>query len=372
MIGRWFKKISGYRGIMVLIVVISWFLIQGTALGQESEFLPLEKIDSFETISMPEFSESLDTHRGSESETFERFKYPIGALLFTIFAGVMFRFKKNRSARPLFLMGSLVIFGFINGGCPCPISSFQNFILLGLGAEFKIHTILWFLGIVVVTYLFGRVWCGWICHLGALQEFIYSSDRFDFLKGKRTQEIMRWIRYVLFAALIVQLIATQEILFSHVDPFKVAFNLSSYYTAGWILLGILLITSLFIYRPFCRAACPVGLLLGWTNRLPGASIIGRNKSCTGCLSCRKVCRTQAIDEYATVSHPDCIMCGDCLDSCKKEGLSCFRKKYVDSRFSLPYIDGLLKSLSRTTSGIMQRSRSVSYMKREKKNNEHLF
>ncbi len=372
MIGRWFKKMSGYRGIVLLLIVISWFLIQGIALGQELEFLPLEKIDSFETISIPEFSESFNKQKSEGSETFEKLKYPIGALLFTLFAGVMFRFKKTRPARPLFLMGSLVIFGFINGGCPCIISSFQNFILLGLGAEFKIHTILWFVGIVAVTYLFGRVWCGWICHLGALQEFIYSSDRFDFFKGKRAQEIMRWIRYVLFAALIIQLISTKEILFNRVDPFKVAFNLSSYYTAGWILLGILLISSLFVYRPFCRAVCPVGLLLGWTNRLPGASIIGRNKHCTGCLSCRKVCRTQAIDEYANVSSPDCIMCGDCLDSCKKEGLSFFRKKYIDSTFPLPYIDGLLKSLFRTTSGIMQRSRSVSYMKREKKNNENLF
>jgi len=205
-----------------------------------------------------------------------------------------------------------------------------------------------------------------------LQEFIYSSDRFDFFKGKRTQEIMRWIRYALFAALIIQLISTKEILFNRVDPFKVAFNLSSYYTAGWILLGILLISSLFVYRPFCRSVCPVGLLLGWTSRLPGASIIGKNKSCTGCLSCRKVCKTQAIDEDVNVSSSDCIMCGDCLDNCKKEGLSCFGKKYVDSTFSLPYSDGLLKSLSRTTSGIMQLFRRASYMRRGKKNNENLF
>jgi len=157
MIGRWFKKMSGYRGVALLLIVISWFLIQGIALGQELEFLPLEKIDSFETISMPEFSESLDKQKGKESETLEKLKYPIGALLFTIFAGVMFRFKKTRPARPLFLMGSLIVLGFINGGCPCPISSFQNFILLGLGAEFKIHNILWFVGIVAATYLFGRV-----------------------------------------------------------------------------------------------------------------------------------------------------------------------------------------------------------------------
>ncbi|HEN21092.1 MAG TPA: 4Fe-4S binding protein [Desulfobacteraceae bacterium] len=231
MIGRWFKKISGYREIILLIIVmISWFLIQGTAMGQEPEFLPLEQIGSFEAISVSEFPESFDASKNSQSKDFERFKYPIAALLLTIFAGIMFRFKKTRLARPLFLMGSLVIFGFINGGCPCVISSFQNFILMVMGVDFKINNILWFLGIVVITYFFGRVWCGWVCHLGALQEFIYRSNSFEFLRNKRSQEIMRWIRYALFAALIAQLITTQEILFSHVDPFKVAFNLSSYYT----------------------------------------------------------------------------------------------------------------------------------------------
>ncbi|MBN2569720.1 MAG: 4Fe-4S binding protein [Deltaproteobacteria bacterium] len=343
MIGRWFKKISGYREIILLLIVISWFLIQGTAMGQEPEFLPLEQTGSFEAISVSEFPESFDASKNSQSKDFERFKYPIAALLLTVFAGIMFRFKKTRLARPLFLMGSLVIFGFINGGCPCIISSFQNFILMVIGVDFKINNILWFLGIVVITYFFGRVWCGWVCHLGALQEFIYRSNSFEFLRNKRAQEIMRWIRYVLFAALIAQLITTQEILFSHVDPFKVAFNLSSYYTAGWILLAILIITSLFIYRPFCRAVCPVGLILGCISMLPGAFNLEKNGGCAECQTCRKVCKTQAIDGYANVDNSDCIMCGDCLDSCKKEGISFYRgKKTLTHYHSFPIVTGNCK------------------------------
>jgi ferredoxin len=343
---------SGYRKITLLFIVIFWFLIQGIALGQGQDFLPPDKIGSLEFVSLPEMSESREAHKNSQPETFDMFTFPVAALLLTVLAGIMSRFKTTRPARPLFLMGSLILFGFINGGCPCIISSFQHVVLMTLGVEFKIHNILWFLGIVLITYFFGRVWCGWICHLGALQEFLYSTNRLEFLKGNRAQKVMRRIRYALFAVLIIQLITTQEILFRHVDPFKVAFNFSSYYRTGWILLGILIITSIFIYRPFCRAACPVGLLLGCIHTLPGASVIKTNENCMACGKCAKLCASQAIDAYTGTPDSDCIMCGDCLDHCTHGGVSFDRQKCVDLPLHLSYshksaLEKLLRKMGRS-------------------------
>lgn len=339
MSGTILHTISGYRGIVAALIMISWVLIQGIALAQEPVFLPLDQQQTAGSAMAPEFSEVIPLEKTNTSHTLDPFIYPAGALLFTILAGVLVRFNTTRWARPLFLMGSLIVLGFINGGCPCPISGFQQLILAGLGQAFKIHAILWFLGIVMLTYLFGRVWCGWVCHLGALQEFIYRANRFTLLRSTGVQNIMRGTRYVLFIALVIQLVATKDMLFSRVDPFKVAFNLSSFHPAGWILLAILIVTSLFIYRPFCRAACPIGLLLGVIHRLPGASVIGSNEQCVECHGCQRVCQSQAIDEHAGVNNGDCIMCGDCLDCCKKEGLSQYRKKCIDASASLPYSDG---------------------------------
>ena len=336
MSGTAMKKISGYRGIMVLCIMISWILIQGIALAQEPVFLPLDQLQTGGPAMATEFSEVIALDKPDTSHSLDPFLYPVGALLFTILAGILVRFKHTRWARPLFLMGSLVVLGFINGGCPCPISGFQHILLAGLGQDFKINAILWFVGIVLVTYFFGRVWCGWVCHLGALQEFIYRSNRFEFLRSSGAQNIMRWTRYVLFTALVIQLVATKDIQFNHIDPFRVAFNLSSFHPTGWILLGFLIATSLFIYRPFCRAACPIGLLLGLVHRLPGAALIGKTEQCVECRSCQKVCLSQAIDGHAMVSNGDCIVCGDCLNGCKKEGLSQSRKKCIDASETLPY------------------------------------
>ncbi|MBW2085846.1 MAG: 4Fe-4S binding protein [Deltaproteobacteria bacterium] len=321
------KKWSMNWGIILLITLIPWFLTPGIALTQDAGFKTLEVSDTFKPLAASEFSKNSDNHEAHEPGIFEKLKLQLAALFFTILAGIMVRFKHFRFTRPLFLLGSLIILGFMNGGCPCVISSFQNLVLLGLGAEVKLYSVVWFLGIAVITYFLGRVWCGWVCHLGALQEFIYKSNRFNRLKSQRAQQIMRWMRYILAAALIIQLFFTQEKLFNHIDPFKVAFNLTSYYTAGWILLGILLITSLFIYRPFCRSACPVGLILGWISKIPGALLLAKNENCLECRRCSSACDIQAINEQAQVKNSDCLMCGTCLDRCKKQGLAFFRKGF---------------------------------------------
>ena len=137
-----------------------------------------------------------------------------------------------------------------------------------MGQEVRVHSLVWFLGLIPLTYLFGKVWCGWVCHLGAFQEFLYRANNFKFLKGEGAQKTLRILQYTMFATLMIQLMVTKTNIFIHYDPFKVAFNLRSFHTLGWVLLGLLLLTSLFIYRPFCRGVCPVGLVLGWVSKIP--------------------------------------------------------------------------------------------------------
>lgn len=247
---------------------------------------------------------------------FDRLFYPGLAIIFTLVAALLVRFHDTRLLRPIILLGSLALFGFYNGGCPCVISSFQDLALLGLGVDVEWHKVVWFLGILVTAYLFGRVWCGWVCHLGAFQEFLYRKNSFKFLKGARAQALLRWSRRILFATLLIQLFVTRQNLFVKIDPFKAAFNVSSYYLTGWILLGLLLLASLFIYRPFCRGACPVGLVLGLTSRLPGALKLGRKDDCNACQRCAKICESAAISQDSQVRSADCIMCGECVDSCR--------------------------------------------------------
>ena len=249
-------------------------------------------------------------------------------LFFTIIAGILVKFKSTRNLRGLFLLASVAFIGFYKGGCPCPILGIQNLTLTLVGVKIYWGSIVYLPGLIIITYFFGKVWCGWICQLGALQELIHLPGAIKILQSQKSQKILRYIRIVLFIVLVSQLIITKTAIYEHYDPFKAIYNLIAANTITLILLIFVLISSVFIYRPFCKVACPVGLILGWVSKMPGASIIGNNDSCTTCANCNNACKIRAItrdDKISVLDNQECIACGDCLNSCKKMSLKFYRK-----------------------------------------------
>jgi len=246
------------------------------------------------------------------------------AILFalTILAGILIRYSFFRGLRGFFLLASVVILGFWQGGCPCMIKSFQDGLLFVMGEQGVSVLMLWFPGLLVLTYLLGKIWCGWLCPLGGLQEFLFFG-KFDFLSGPKAQKYLRYFQVLMFVVLVVQVIATRSNIFIKYDPFKVAFNLFSANTTGYILLGILLIASLLVYRPFCRAFCPVGLALTWVQLIPGSRRVRIGSACTNCMKCTRTCKQHAIVSDGDGCHVtnSCIACGDCMDCCPKSGIA---------------------------------------------------
>jgi len=293
--------------------------------GGDDDFGEFEEFGTMQSCS----GKTCYTNQCNKAAIMDRvLNWALGILAVTLLSGLMVRSKAARNLRGLFLVASVAILGFYKGACPCPISSFSNLVLAGIGVDVDWQHLVWFLGLIPITYLVGKVWCGWVCHLGALQELIFLPGRLKFFKSIKAQKIMKTLRWLLLATLIIQLIITKTYLYSKIDPFRVAFNLISINTAGWILLGLLLLTSLFIYRPFCRAACPIGLILGWICKIPGASIIGLKGECNNCKVCSNTCKIDAIhryDKHSVLDNKECITCGECFDACVKDGLILVRK-----------------------------------------------
>ena len=296
-----------------------------------------DNTDEFQNENLGEFEDSTDDEFSEFSEedvisepihktNWNRFDWAVRILLATFIAGIFVRHNKTRKLRPLFLLAAVVILGFYRGG-PGIISSFQNFILVIMGQYWKWTAAVLFVGVIILTYFQGRVFCGWICYLGAIQDFLYIS-KVKILQTEKAQKIMRTIRYILLSAIIIQLIITQTIEWNKIGPFKVIFNLYSPNITGYVLLGILLVSSLFIYRPFCKMVCPVGLILGLVTKIPGASVLGITSSCTGCKICNTSCNINAITRDGKVSKLDnqeCIMCGECMNDCRIKSIKPSRK-----------------------------------------------
>ncbi|MBK8806504.1 MAG: 4Fe-4S binding protein [Bacteroidales bacterium] len=297
------------------------------AVGATDEFQETSSDEFSEVSTTDEFSATADTltsehncNGGVCSKKKSALDWVIAILLFTILAGVLVRYEKTRSLRGVFLLASVIILGFYRSACPCPISSVQDFVLALIGQPYDWRTLVYFLALLPITYVFGKVWCGWICHLGALQELIYLPGRLSFFNSHKAQKVMLWIRKIAFVTLIVQLLVTQSNLYCKIDPFKVAYNLFSTSLTGYILLGITLLSSIFIFRPFCKTICPIGLVLGWISAIPGAALLGVNKNCKSCGICNKDCKINAIVKNK-LDNQECIACGNCLEKCRHSCLS---------------------------------------------------
>ncbi len=325
---------------LIKILFLLILFISISAYAQEDEFAEFsentEFVDDEDEFSsgdefsggeneFSEFSDS-DVMETKSSTNWNRFNWAVSILFVTLLAGIFVRYEKTRKLRPLFLLGVVVILGFYRGG-PGIISSFQNTFLFFIGATGKWTAIVLFLGVLVLTYFQGKVFCGWVCYLGAIQEFLYIGKAKIFQSAK-AQKIMRIIRYVILGILLLQLTITQGIEWSKIGPFKVIFNLYSPNITGYVLLVILLISSLFIHRPFCKIACPAGLIFGWVTKIPGAAVLGITDSCAGCKTCSTACEINAITRDGKTSKLDnqeCIMCGECMSDCKIKSIKPFNK-----------------------------------------------
>jgi polyferredoxin len=314
---------------LILILFFLPFAGFNYSLAQDSSAIGVDKFEEFSTDSaVTNLTPLPGQHAIIDSFGSNNLAWTLSIFVFTVLAGVFVRFKQTRQLRSLFLVLSIVVLGFYRGACPCSIQSLQHIILLIKGIDIKWQSVLLFAGLIPLTYLFGRVYCGWICHLGALQEFIFKTSSFKLFQTEVAQKIMRIIRIVALFALITQLLVTGNNLYKWIDPFATIYNFHSANVIGWMLAAIVILSSFFMYRPFCKTICPVGLVLGWMSKIPGASVLAVRQNCISCVKCSKGCKINAITHDTRISvleNQECIRCGECLNQCVKDSLIFSRK-----------------------------------------------
>ena len=227
-------------------------------------------------------------------------------------------------------------------------------------------------GLVVLTLIFGRIYCSVICPLGIMQDIFgwfgkkAKKNRYTYSKA------LSWLRYgvlavgiiafVLGLSTIVQLLAPYSafgrIATNLLQPVYVAGNnvLASiaehydsyafYHTDLWlrsgISLGIAVVTLIVLAvlawrngRTYCNTFCPVGTILSFLARYSWLKIQFDKEKCRNCSLCTKNCKASCIDyKTHTVDASRCVVCGNCIDSCKFGALS-YSRLSRSSRDSSP-------------------------------------
>lgn len=237
--------------------------------------------------------------------------YAIVALIVLVILFV--RGKFNRRIGYLFLVVSTV-FGFLVFAPMLP-NQFQALLLgatkqIGGPVPLAIAMLTLF---VVVAFVFGRIFCGYICPVGTLQELVYL------LPGKKlkvTNKVVPIAFRLIFSLAFVILATGFSIGLLRYLGVKDFFYLNTGAVFFWVFLTILVV-SVFVYRPFCRLACPYGAILSLAV-IKGRFKLRRNENCINCKKCREACPTGEVGW--TDLKQECYMCNRCKEACPVNGM----------------------------------------------------
>ncbi len=193
-------------------------------------------------------------------------------------------------------------------------------------------------GLAVTALLARSAFCGWICPLGFLQEMVSAFSRFLQKKLPGLRKLMkrlradtrvlpvldRYLRYLKYAVLAWAVIgagAYGYMVFKDYDPWSALISLGEFsFTPGLVVLGITLAAALFVERPWCRYACPLGAASGLLGKLSPVYLAREESACTGCQICTRACPMGLnVHTASTIKSADCITCLECVGACPRSG-----------------------------------------------------
>jgi len=197
---------------------------------------------------------------------------------------------------------------FLSQGLYVPKTGVTNLILLG--------------AVLAATLIAGPVFCGWLCPLGAVQDWVRALAGRLGMKSlnvpRKAERFLSLIRYLVLGLILWATAGSFNLVFMNADPY---YALLHFWTgevapAALAVLGLVLVSSVFIARPWCRWFCPLGGILSLVGRFSIITMKRPAASCVSCGSCAKACPV-GIDpsKGEIVSDPRCIRCGDCLTAC---------------------------------------------------------
>ena len=218
---------------------------------------------------------------------------------------------------------------------PVTMWYFSPYIIINAAMEHVINgSFIVFIAMLVFSVFFGRVWCGYLCPAGGLQECALRINDNPAKQGKRDK-----IKYVIWIIWICAVITTFVMGKNDVriNPFYMTdhgisiagiYNYLIYY--GVILL--LVIPALIHGR---RAACHyicwmapfmvIGSSIGRLLHLPQLHIEADKDKCVSCGKCSRVCPMgldvkELVKDGRIAKCTECIQCGACVDECPKSVL----------------------------------------------------
>jgi ferredoxin-type protein NapH len=205
--------------------------------------------------------------------------------------------------------------------------------------------------LAVLSFLFARGWCGWVCPLGAIEDVMSWLRRTlkigpwrlsaDWTKlFARLRQVLLWLSLGIAALTVLPAVGRTGVkdslflFYCQLCPARLVYpplggvnpcwydftnGITMFLTfVGWLTLGVFVL-SFMVPRLWCRL-CAVGALLSYFNRGGMMTLEKDLRKCNSCGTCRRVCPLQIERVYRERENPivtdaQCTLCGRCVETC---------------------------------------------------------
>ena len=251
----------------------------------------------------------------------------------------------------------------VRGSLPCSMSSVQ--ILMGLA-------------LAAAVILFSKLFCGYLCPVGTVEDLLTKLRKalkikgFEIASGTVADKLLRIIKYALLFWILYMTVTASELFCKKLDPYyAVATGFKGEITLWMsiVTVSVVLLMGLFVKRFWCKYICPLGAISNtlkfWMSLLILAAVVVILALCgvhipwvwvfaavcllgylleifssrprgqilhvivdqthcgRQCYSCQKNCpyHINVPLEGSVVRNVDCVLCGECVATCPSKALS---------------------------------------------------
>lgn len=221
---------------------------------------------------------------------------------------------------------------------------------------------------LIVTLIYGRIYCSTVCPLGTLMDCISATSR----QIQRRKAAYRYCepssrtRIVFLLAAILSIVSGSAFLPTILDPYSaysriveellarplgrayeaVAFSISALSVAVVTAISVLLVAWR-RGRLICNTVCPVGTVLGICSKKSYFHIEIDPDRCINCGECERVCKAQCIKlPEKTIDTSRCVICFNCTTVCPNQAINYKSGRY---RIDMPMLQNIGQGSAAQTS-----------------------
>ena len=229
------------------------------------------------------------------------------------------------------------------------------------------------IALVLLTLIFGRVYCSVICPLGVMQDIMAWLGKKQKKNRYTYSPAHNWLRYAMLALFVVVLVLGVGSVVALLEPYSIFGRIASNLFApvyGWInnlfaliaervdsyafystdvwlrslpafiiaavMLVLIAVLAWRNGRTWCNNICPVGTVLGFLSRFSWLKPVIDTDKCISCRKCERNCKASCIDiAHHKIDYSRCVACMDCIGNCPKDAISYVHPRKAASPASVP-------------------------------------